>query len=383
MALINRMSRLFTADVHAVLDRIEEPDVLLKHAIREMEEELARSEQRVRQLEHEREPLADRHRKVQAALTELAPSSTFASRTATTSSRARSSSASSRPRSSASTSPSAARRREGARGTPRARRRAARAARRHAAEGRAARGRAERRGRRMGPRRLHRQRRRGRGRAAARAPDEEAVMSARDRSAPRPSFGASLGVGLVLSLCGAAALSVLAPLLLAGLRAARGDRDARVRLRALSHRQERRARRTSHDRRLLARRRARRRFAGLPLAAYVLVHVGLIWLVRSLYYYSGVLPALADFGLGLLGAVFAVWAAQRTGSAWLAFWCFFLAQSFHVLIPHSLAHARAPSTRRRRRVRPRAPRRRRGGPPPLDRALSASIPSTRDNGDLT
>lgn len=71
MALINRMSRLFTADVHAVLDRIEEPDVLLKHAIREMDEELARSEQRARQLEHEREALADRHRKVQAALAEL------------------------------------------------------------------------------------------------------------------------------------------------------------------------------------------------------------------------------------------------------------------------------------------------------------------------
>ena len=72
MALINRMSRLFTADVHAVLDRIEEPDVLLKHAIREMEEELARSEQRVRQLEHERAALADRHRRVQAAIAELA-----------------------------------------------------------------------------------------------------------------------------------------------------------------------------------------------------------------------------------------------------------------------------------------------------------------------
>src|SRR5215831_16602817 len=72
MALINRMSRLFTADVHAVLDKIEEPDVLLKHAIREMEEELARSELRERQLEHERESLAERHRKVQAALAELA-----------------------------------------------------------------------------------------------------------------------------------------------------------------------------------------------------------------------------------------------------------------------------------------------------------------------
>ncbi len=71
MALINRMSRLFTADVHAVLDRIEEPDVLLKHAIREMEDELAHSEQRVKQLEHERSSLADRHRKVQAVLEEL------------------------------------------------------------------------------------------------------------------------------------------------------------------------------------------------------------------------------------------------------------------------------------------------------------------------
>src|SRR5262247_3541760 len=55
MALINRMSRLFTADVHAVLDRIEEPDVLLKHAVREMEEELARGEQRARVLGHELE----------------------------------------------------------------------------------------------------------------------------------------------------------------------------------------------------------------------------------------------------------------------------------------------------------------------------------------
>ena len=71
MALINRMSRLFTADVHAVLDRIEEPDVLLKHAIREMDEELASSEQRVRQLEHERDALNERHGKIQAALAEL------------------------------------------------------------------------------------------------------------------------------------------------------------------------------------------------------------------------------------------------------------------------------------------------------------------------
>lgn len=71
MALINRMSRLFTADVHAVLDRLEEPDVLLKQAIREMEEELARTEQRTRALEHERDTLAHRLRKIQGALAAL------------------------------------------------------------------------------------------------------------------------------------------------------------------------------------------------------------------------------------------------------------------------------------------------------------------------
>ncbi len=55
MALITRMSRLFTADLHAVLDRLEEPDVLLKQAIREMEDELALREHRIRLLDHERE----------------------------------------------------------------------------------------------------------------------------------------------------------------------------------------------------------------------------------------------------------------------------------------------------------------------------------------
>ena len=71
MALINRMSRLFTADVHAVLDRIEEPDVLLKHAVREMEEELAHNEQRARALEHEHETLGERQRKAAGVLKEL------------------------------------------------------------------------------------------------------------------------------------------------------------------------------------------------------------------------------------------------------------------------------------------------------------------------
>jgi phage shock protein A len=53
MALITRVLRLFRADMHAVLDRIEEPEVLLRQAVREMEEGLAGDEQRIKRLNHE------------------------------------------------------------------------------------------------------------------------------------------------------------------------------------------------------------------------------------------------------------------------------------------------------------------------------------------
>ena len=53
MALITRVGRLFRADLHAVLDRVEEPEVLLRQAIREMEEELAEERQRLRLARHE------------------------------------------------------------------------------------------------------------------------------------------------------------------------------------------------------------------------------------------------------------------------------------------------------------------------------------------
>lgn len=60
MALITRVSRLFRSDLHAVLDRIEEPEVLLRQAIREMEEELSSDEQRIKLMKHEQGQIADR-----------------------------------------------------------------------------------------------------------------------------------------------------------------------------------------------------------------------------------------------------------------------------------------------------------------------------------
>ena len=46
MALITRISRLFKADFHAVLDQVEEPEMLLRQAIREMEDDLSEAELR-------------------------------------------------------------------------------------------------------------------------------------------------------------------------------------------------------------------------------------------------------------------------------------------------------------------------------------------------
>lgn len=60
MTLIDRITRLFRADLHDLLDKIEEPPVVLRQAVRDMDEELARDEHRLRQLEGEVENLAVR-----------------------------------------------------------------------------------------------------------------------------------------------------------------------------------------------------------------------------------------------------------------------------------------------------------------------------------
>ncbi len=73
-----------------------------------------------------------------------------------------------------------------------------------------------------------------------------------------------------------------------------------------------------------------------PLPVYLLIHVGAIWLVRSLYFYSGVMPALLDLGLSTLSASAAVWAISRSGSVFLATWCFFLVQALFIAIPPAI-----------------------------------------------
>jgi len=71
MALVTRISRLFRADLHAVLDRLEEPDVLLRQAVREMEEDLARDEHRLKQLAHDHADVVAREAGLQHSITQV------------------------------------------------------------------------------------------------------------------------------------------------------------------------------------------------------------------------------------------------------------------------------------------------------------------------
>ncbi len=71
MALINRISQLFRADFHAVLDQIEEPEALLKQAIRDMEDDLANAEQRIVLCAHDQEALSVRKSELESSIAEI------------------------------------------------------------------------------------------------------------------------------------------------------------------------------------------------------------------------------------------------------------------------------------------------------------------------
>lgn len=71
MALINRVSRLFKADMHAVLDQIEEPEQLLKQAIRDMEDELTATDQRIAVCARDQAALGVRKTELEASFAEI------------------------------------------------------------------------------------------------------------------------------------------------------------------------------------------------------------------------------------------------------------------------------------------------------------------------
>jgi len=72
---------------------------------------------------------------------------------------------------------------------------------------------------------------------------------------------------------------------------------------------------------------------GASLTWFALIQVASVWIIRSLYFHTSILPALLDLALVVFGLVAAAWAILQTGSVMTAIWCFFLCQSLFVLIP--------------------------------------------------
>ncbi len=73
-----------------------------------------------------------------------------------------------------------------------------------------------------------------------------------------------------------------------------------------------------------------------PFTVYLLAHAGAVWLVRSVYFHGGLIPAGLDLALTGFGVVAAFWAAIETGSMFVALWCFFLCQALFTAIPRDL-----------------------------------------------
>ncbi|MGR9108245.1 MAG: PspA/IM30 family protein, partial [Gammaproteobacteria bacterium] len=63
--------RLFRADLNDLLDRIEEPAVVLKQAVRDMQKELEVEEHAIARLQRENERLAARHEEIEASSREI------------------------------------------------------------------------------------------------------------------------------------------------------------------------------------------------------------------------------------------------------------------------------------------------------------------------
>ena len=71
MALITRLSRLLQADLHAVIDRIEEPDTLLRQSIREMQEALDQDARQIKRLQLEQGQLTARQTEVERSMKQI------------------------------------------------------------------------------------------------------------------------------------------------------------------------------------------------------------------------------------------------------------------------------------------------------------------------
>lgn len=71
MALIHRITHLFRADLHAVIDQLEEPAMLLKQSVREMEEALDAEQRQLKTYQQQQDQLSGRLQELAEAISNI------------------------------------------------------------------------------------------------------------------------------------------------------------------------------------------------------------------------------------------------------------------------------------------------------------------------
>ena len=74
-------------------------------------------------------------------------------------------------------------------------------------------------------------------------------------------------------------------------------------------------------------------FMNIPVMIFLLVQACMIWLARSLYFYTSVISTAADLLLTATGVLAAMWTARYTDSLIFSLWSFYLIQALFVTIP--------------------------------------------------
>ena len=72
----------------------------------------------------------------------------------------------------------------------------------------------------------------------------------------------------------------------------------------------------------------------MSLIEFILIQLGLIWIVRSLYLRARPIPALIDGLLIVAGILLASWGILQTQSLAIAVWCFYLTQALFIDWPN-------------------------------------------------
>ena len=71
MSILTRISRLFKADIHGILDNLEQPEIILQQSVRDMQSEINKAEMTISELEKQQDKLEQKHQNLSTSIEEL------------------------------------------------------------------------------------------------------------------------------------------------------------------------------------------------------------------------------------------------------------------------------------------------------------------------